>query len=109
MKYCNAQWTLHIAFEGHLLPNSRLQKGSFFPLADDVIVNDLLGTPDTSFRGLRTLKVLRVFKLILSSDPAGRIIGKKLKQRQKNTYNSELNLILTLSPLSQFMEKFKVR
>ena len=42
----------------------------------------LLGTPETSLRGLSTRKVLSVFKLILSSDPAGRIIGRNLKKMQ---------------------------
>ena len=42
----------------------------------------LLGTPETSLRGLRTLNVLRVLRLIVSSDPAGKIIGKNLQIKE---------------------------
>ena len=40
----------------------------------------LLGTPETSLSGLRTLNVLSVFRLMLSSEPAGIIIGKNLEK-----------------------------
>jgi len=39
----------------------------------------LLGTPETSLRGLRTRNVLSVFRLMLSSEPAGIIMGRNLK------------------------------
>ena len=40
----------------------------------------LLGTPETSLSGLSTLNVLSVFRLMLSSEPAGIIIGKNLEK-----------------------------
>ena len=48
----------------------------------------LLGTPETSLSGLKTRNVLNVFRLMLSSDPAGMIMGRNLKSNDiDNFYN----------------------
>ena len=54
----------------------------------------LLGTPDTSLSGLSTLNVLRVFKLMFSSEPAGRIIGRNLEKSEREKKSLLLDLLL---------------
>ena len=70
----------------------------------------LLGTPETSLRGLSTRKVLSVFKLILSSDPAGRIIGRNLKKCKYLVFQYYVHMRACIrSFLSSKGDRFKVR
>ena len=60
----------------------------------------LLGTPETSLRGLRTLNVLSVLRLIVSSDPAGKIIGKNLRKKIKKVVKLSRNERYSVSMLA---------
>ena len=53
-------------------------------------ISGLLGTPETSLSGRSTRKVLSVFKLMLSSEPAGRIMGKNLEKKKMDMTNAYL-------------------